>query len=138
MKITIMLVALMLACFSLVGCDEPKESSKPKFVILEEHTWIPSKLTIDVHLFETQGIVVYVYTLHQAEIAHIAYHLYSETETWKVKDQLPDGPTFPQQLDQFHYRYNGYLIDVSKDVTLIRVGKPGDPPSQVPPPPLLP
>ena len=114
-----------MACFVLLaGCDdEGKGLSKVKDTrpILATKIYVPSKVTVDVELLQTKGIVQMETVLLHDEVTQIGQMLYFEHETWVVKDAQPYGHKHPHQLNQFLYRYAGFDIDTRKTITLIKV-----------------
>ena len=118
----VMLVLVAAVIFVMAGCDEAKESNHKKYEILETVVYTPSKLTVDVELLQTQGIVLFVTVLEGFEVTDIGYKLYDEDQDWRVKDELSKNPKYPHQISQFLFMYDGYVIDTRKTITLIRVG----------------
>lgn len=124
MKYLLVILFMMLAINS-TGCDDSEESSSPqKWAILETIVFTPSKLTVDVELLQTQGIVQFETVLLEQEVTQIGFMLYAEDSDWRIKDGVPTDPKYPHQLSQFLFKYNGYLIDTRLTITLIRVGVP--------------
>lgn len=120
----IFLLITLICMLAVCGCDKSSGGSiKQKFNILETRVYTPSKITVDVDLLQSKGIVVMVTVLDNDQVYEIGQLLYAEDQTWRVEGQNPYGHTHPHQINQFIYRYAGYQIDTRETITLIKVGE---------------